>query len=56
MFRLIAAGFVLLTLALLTGLVFVTNLFAQHLIHKTILSMIAWVLFAVMEVGTSKLN
>ena len=39
MFRLIGAGFVLLTLALLTGFVFVTNLRAQHLEHKTILSL-----------------
>jgi ABC-type uncharacterized transport system permease subunit len=54
MFRLIAAGFVLLTLALLTGLVFVTNLFAQHLIHKTILSMIAWVLFAILLIGRTR--
>ena len=35
MFRLIGAGFVLLTLALLTGFIFVTNLSAQHLQHKT---------------------
>ena len=38
MFRLIGAGFVLLSLALLTGLIFVTDLWAQHLQHKTILS------------------
>ena len=42
MFRLIGAGFALLTLALLTGFIFVTNLRAQHLEHKTILSCIAW--------------
>lgn len=51
MFRLIGAGFVLLTLALLTGFIFVTNLWAQHLQHKTILSCIAWILFAVLLVG-----
>ena len=39
MFRLIGTGFVILTLALLTGFVFVTNLRAQHLEHKTILSL-----------------
>lgn len=48
MFRLIGAGFTLLTLALLTGFIFVTNLWAQHLAHKTILSLIAWVLFGVL--------
>src|SRR5271155_435192 len=51
MFRLIGGGFVLLTLALLTGFIFVTNLFAQHLVHKTTLSLIAWVLFGVLLIG-----
>jgi ABC-type uncharacterized transport system permease subunit len=54
MFRLIAAGFVVLTMALFTGFVFVTNLFAQHLMHKTVLSVIAWVLFAVLLAGRAK--
>jgi len=42
---------VLLTLALLTGFIFVTNLRTQHLEHKTILSCIAWVLFGVLLFG-----
>jgi len=51
MFRLIGAGFVLLTLSLFTGFVFVTNLFAQHLIHKTVLSLIAWAIFGALLIG-----
>ena len=51
MFRLIGAGFALLTLALLTGFIFVTDLFAQHLMHKTTLSLVAWVLFGILLVG-----
>ena len=51
LFTLIAAGFALLTLALFTGLIFVHNLFAQHLIHKTVLSLLAWVVFAVLLWG-----
>jgi ABC-type uncharacterized transport system permease subunit len=51
MFRLIGTGFALLTLALFTGFVFVTNLFTQHLVHKTVLSLIAWVLFATLLIG-----
>jgi ABC-type uncharacterized transport system permease subunit len=51
MFRLIGAGFVLLTLALFTGFVFVTNLFTQNLVQKTVLSLIAWVLFGVLLIG-----
>ena len=56
MFRLIGAGFVLLTLSLFTGFVFVTNLFTQHLIHKTVLSMIAWTIFAVLLIGRIRLG
>ena len=51
LFRLIGAGFVMLTLSLFTGFVFVTNLFTQHLIHKTVLSLIAWTIFGVLLIG-----
>jgi ABC-type uncharacterized transport system permease subunit len=51
MFRLIGAGFVLLTLALFTGFVFVTNLFTQNLVQKTVLSLIAWLIFGVLLIG-----
>jgi ABC-type uncharacterized transport system permease subunit len=51
MFQLIAAGFVLLTLALLSGILFVDNLFAQHLIHKTVLSIAAWIVFGTLLFG-----
>jgi ABC-type uncharacterized transport system permease subunit len=51
MFRLVAAGFGLLTLALITGFVFVTNLFTQNLVQKTVLSLIAWVIFGVLLIG-----
>jgi len=51
MFRLVAAGFGLLTLALITGFVFVTNLFTQNLVQKTVLSLIAWLVFGVLLIG-----
>ena len=51
MFRLIGAGFALLTLSLFTGFVFVTNLFAQNLAQKTVLSLIAWTIFGVLLIG-----
>jgi ABC-type uncharacterized transport system permease subunit len=51
LFRLIGAGFALLTLSLLTGFFFVTNLFTQHLIQKTLLSLMAWTIFGVLLVG-----
>lgn len=51
MFRLIAVGFALLTLSLLSGAVFVADLFAQHLVHKTVLSLLAWLAFGALLLG-----
>jgi len=51
MFQLIGAGFVLLTLTLLSGVLFVENLFEQHLIHKTVLSFAAWFVFGALLFG-----
>lgn len=54
LFQLIGAGFVLLTLSLLTGLIFVKDFMAQHLAHKAVLSALAWLVFAVLLWGRWK--
>lgn len=51
LFRLIGAGFVLLSLTLLSGILFVDDLFGQHLIHKTALSIAAWLVFGLLLFG-----
>jgi ABC-type uncharacterized transport system permease subunit len=51
LFRTIAVGFALLTLTLLTGVLFVENLFAQHLVHKTVLSLLSWLAFGALLLG-----
>jgi len=51
LFRMITIGFVLLTIALATGFFYLDNMFAQHLVHKTVLSIVAWCVFAVLLVG-----
>ncbi|HSW11836.1 MAG TPA: cytochrome c biogenesis protein CcsA [Solimonas sp.] len=51
LFQLIAIGFMLLSLTLLSGLGFLHNWFAQHLAHKTILSISAWLIFGVLLWG-----
>ena len=51
MFQLIGIGFSLLTLALLTGILFLEDIFSQHLVHKTVLSIAAWLVFAVLLWG-----
>jgi ABC-type uncharacterized transport system permease subunit len=50
-FQSILAGFTLLTLALVTGAFFIENLFAQHLVHKVVLAIIAWVVFGILLLG-----
>lgn len=51
LFQLLNVGLFLLTLGLLSGFMFVDDLFAQHLVHKTVLSMLAWLVFAVLIWG-----
>lgn len=54
LFQMIYIGFALLTLALLSGFFFLENIFAQHLVHKTVLSITAWGVFAVLIWGRWK--
>lgn len=51
LFRTIGAGFGLLTLALVSGVLFVEDLLAQHLAHKTALSALAWLVFGTLLLG-----
>lgn len=51
LFQLISVGLFVLSLGLLSGFMFVEDLFAQHLVHKTVLSLIAWLIFAVLLWG-----
>jgi ABC-type uncharacterized transport system permease subunit len=50
-FQALTAGFAILTLALFSGFVFVEDLFAQDLSRKTILSCLAWIVFAILLFG-----
>jgi ABC-type uncharacterized transport system permease subunit len=51
LFQLITVGFIFLTAALAVGLTFINDLFAQHLAHKTILAILAWLVFGVLLWG-----
>lgn len=51
LFTLINLGFILLSISLLTGVLFISDMFAQHLAHKTVLSFMAWVVFGVLLWG-----
>jgi ABC-type uncharacterized transport system permease subunit len=56
LFGFLWAGWALLSLSLLSGALFISDLFAQHLAHKTILSCFAWVVFAVLLWGRHQLG
>jgi ABC-type uncharacterized transport system permease subunit len=51
LFGITAAGFSVLSLAVLSGFAFVENLFAQHLAHKTVFSLLALLLFGILLAG-----
>lgn len=51
LFQMISTGVLFLTISLLTGFLFIENLFAQHLAHKTILSILAWLIFSALLLG-----
>jgi ABC-type uncharacterized transport system permease subunit len=51
LFKLILLGVILLSFGLLSGALYVDNLFSQHLVHKTILSIVAWVVFTILLAG-----
>jgi ABC-type uncharacterized transport system permease subunit len=51
LFQLIGVGWLLLGLGIAAGFIFVEDLFAQHLVHKTVLSLLAWLTFALLLLG-----
>jgi ABC-type uncharacterized transport system permease subunit len=56
LFQIIAVGELLLSVALLSGFVYLEDIFAQHLMHKTVLSIFAWLVFAVLLWGRWRLG
>ena len=51
LFQMLGAGIVFLTISLVSGFLFIEDLFAQHLVHKTVLSILAWVIFTGLLMG-----
>jgi ABC-type uncharacterized transport system permease subunit len=56
LFELLWAGFALLTLAIASGFYFLDDLFAQHLAHKTVFALAAWVIYALLLWGRHQLG
>ncbi|CCQ12270.1 CcsA-related protein [Pseudoalteromonas luteoviolacea B = ATCC 29581] len=51
LYQLLTVGTGLLTLALLSGFIFLEGMFAKEFIHKTVLSIVAWTIFTVVTLG-----
>jgi ABC-type uncharacterized transport system permease subunit len=51
LFTLLTAGFILLSLSLASGFFYLEDMFAQHLVHKTVLSCIGWAIFGILLFG-----
>lgn len=51
LFEIIWAGFLLLTIALVSGFLYNDDFFARNVLHKAVFSIIAWVLYAILLWG-----
>ncbi len=51
LFEMIWVGFALLSMGLISGFMFLENMFAQHLVHKTLLSIASWLVFGILLWG-----
>jgi len=49
--QIIAIGFFMLSLSLATGLMFLHDIFSQHLAHKAVFSILAWIIFGILLWG-----
>ncbi|MEP1470495.1 MAG: cytochrome c biogenesis protein CcsA [Halieaceae bacterium] len=56
LFELLWVGVIMLTIAIVSGAIFIDDLFAQHLVHKTVLTILAWALFSLLLWGHYQLG
>ncbi|GGY70630.1 inner membrane protein YpjD [Cellvibrio zantedeschiae] len=56
LFEFVLVGQILLTLSILSGFIFLDNIFAQHLVHKTVFSIAAWIVYGFLLLGKYKLG
>ncbi len=51
LFQFLGFGFVCLSASLLTGFIYLEDIFAQHLVHKTVLSIVGWTILGILLFG-----
>jgi ABC-type uncharacterized transport system permease subunit len=56
LFELVWIGVILLSVSILSGVIYIDDIFAQHLVHKTTLSIAAWCMYSVLLWGRHQLG
>jgi ABC-type uncharacterized transport system permease subunit len=51
LFQFLGFGFLCLSASLLTGFIYLEDIFAQHLVHKTVLSIVGWIILGILLFG-----
>lgn len=51
LFAMLWAGFAILTVAIASGFVYLDNMFAQRVVHHTILTSVSWIIYVVLLTG-----
>jgi ABC-type uncharacterized transport system permease subunit len=54
LFQFLSFGFICLSASLLSGFIYLEDIFAQQLVHKTVLSIIGWIILGVLLFGRYK--
>jgi len=54
LFQFLGFGFICLSASLLSGFIYLEDIFAQHLVHKTVLSIIGWIILGILLFGRYK--
>ena len=51
LFQFLGFGFIFLSASLVSGFLFLEDIFAQHVVHKTVLSIVAWFILGILLYG-----
>lgn len=56
LFEMLWAGQILLSASIISGIIFLDDIFAQHAVHKTVFTIIAWLIYSLLLWGRYKLG
>lgn len=56
LFEMLWAGQILLTCSIISGVIFLDDIFAQHVVHKTVFTLLAWCIYSVLLWGRHSLG